>query len=183
MDFPDHYFLEDLSVNFSDSPNTTIQLNPYKFFSIALYNAKQLFINFEKILAHLDNSLRLQHDKENGIVVIRKLLTLNETEASVNPKWKQRVMLEIKKYFSHSATYRVLLIPGEFKQMDKLCAQIKQLNSRFSALFFEIKENAVHCYGTVMLLNEKCGELKFLLHNAVIPPSHLPNPTMKDRLR
>ena len=159
ISYSKEYYLEEAKLSCSQDNNATLKLSSDKFYTIALCNAKQLFLGFVQTLERIDNSLTIFADKPKQIIQINKTLATNQSISTLHPQWKSKIMLEIKKFFTLRASYYRIKITPEFlsnsTNLNILHEKVLQLNKKYSALFFQKRDNLVHCFGTKVLLGEK----------------------------
>lgn len=141
------------------SENSIIILDPNEFYTIALLNTKQLFINFQMSLEKIDKCLELKVNKN-------QLSILNSNKSKQNNDWKLKVMLEINDYFTSRAAYKVVLIPEDIFKSQSSLETVKQnladYNKLGSAYYFRQVDQTIHCYGCKNALNNKILSLNEL---------------------
>ena len=157
-----NFYLDELHQS-GNLDRNNLQLSADKFYTIALLNSKQLFINFQNILHRLDTSLSIRSDLKTGTISIGKLGNQN------GPEWKAKILRKLCSFFTNQAGYYRLKLSARVtnnrKCLELLQNYIMTLNKRFSALFFHINYSAgvIDCYGTKLLLREEIDSMKDMM--------------------
>ena len=172
------YFMDELHQS-GNLDRNTLQLSADKFYTIALLNSKQLFVNFQNILHRLDASLSMRSNLNTGTISIGKLSNQNV------PEWKAKILRKLCSFFTDQAGYYKLKLSARIsnnrKCLEQLQNYIMTLNKRYSALFFHINysEGVMDCYGTKLLLREEIDSLKDMIRHNIFNKSTSNPPALK----
>lgn len=137
--------------------NSCFTLDPEEYYTVALLNTKQIFLNFENELKKLDKQLELRIDNRNQVSI------LNRNQYLTNNDWKLQVMNKINQFFTSRTLYRQIEIPDEISKNEnfskKLADSLAEYNKLSSAYYFRIQNKMIHGYGCKNALNQKISAL------------------------
>ena len=148
-----------------------LSLDPNIYFTIALLNSKQIFLNFEEFLKTKYGYLSLKiAGADSSQLLIVKNDKVNEPDMQ---DWKTKIVAELISFFSTKALYKHLPIPAEILKssalLEKLDSSLKELNKQCIAVYFCLGGDQIHCYGTKKALTKKLEHLPELLKSISDP--------------
>ncbi|CAF0723825.1 unnamed protein product [Brachionus calyciflorus] len=141
------------STNSKFDPFILLDMNEY--YSIALINSKQLFLNFQEELRKIDKKLELKYTQDQLRIRNFGFITSND--------WKMRVMTALNVFFDKRASFNLIKIPDEILtnpiSMGNLSCKLSEYNKISSAYYLRIIKPNIECYGCKRVLNDKVIEL------------------------
>ncbi len=145
----------------SNNDNDYLVLESDKYYTIGLLNSKQLFINFTDLLARKYKNIELKVSTKQ-----KDTIRLRNRDKNSSENWKLVLLNEVDDFFKTKASYEKIQVPIDIMKSESMKRlledNLNEYNRACSAVYFELSQGVIHCYGTIKMLKAKINSLPSL---------------------
>ena len=139
----------------SNKLDDCLVLESDKYYTIGLLNSKQLLINFTDLIDRKYKNIEF--------IIKKETIRLRNKDKNPSKDWKQVLQNEIDDFFTTKALYQKVQVPNDILKSESmknlLIDNLNEYNRACSAVYFNLSQGLIHCYGTINNLKRKIDSL------------------------